>query len=420
MKLFTALENEAVAEPTAGYRQRIQSLEEQLSSHEVVKAYDEVQADKDISDNAEADVGTLTKVNDILVEATESNKVLTKDVLQMSKVITESICARLGYKKANSLFIATEDAGPTSISLESFSEFINRTWEAIIKFFKRIVEGIKTLWGKLFSRTKITKIKNEQNSRLIKELKHVPQEKSKTLKTIDLKNLSDHYRLTGYIEKNTDPESNKDQIFNAILNTVESATNFMSTLEEDISDLFKQLDKISQLNDIESIEHLVDLKTQEHIFMRGPYFKRINCRLSTDSVNKQIKPGTSWRIYTRAEFNTPSELNNNYICNIQNIEELDILNKDLKKLDDILLSFFNISSEMRNKLNKITSDLNKELDKYQGEDDIIRHKLIATSKITKILEVYIVTIPHLCSDIATNAGVYVTKNLQELKTNNTN
>lgn len=88
MKLFTALENEAVAEPTAGYQQRIQSLEEQLSSHEVVKAYDEVQADQNISDNAKADVGTLTKVNDILVEATESNKVLTKDVLQMSDIVT--------------------------------------------------------------------------------------------------------------------------------------------------------------------------------------------------------------------------------------------------------------------------------------------------------------------------------------------
>ena len=419
MKLFTALENEVVAEPTTKYQERIQSLEEQLSNYEVTQAYSEVQAGQNISNNAKVDVDTLTKVNDILVEATESDKVLTKDVLQMSKVVTESICARLGYKATDKLFMATEDVDSFSkfsdaISMESFGEVIKRIWEAIIKFFQRIAEGIKTLWGKLFSRTKITKIKNEQNSRLIKELKHVPQEKSKTLKTIDLKNLSDHYRLTGYIKKNTDPESNKDQIFDAISNTVESATNFMSTLEEDISDLFKQLDKISQLNDIESIEHLVDLKTQEYILTRDPYFKRINCRLSIDSVNKQIKPGTSWRIYTRAELNPPSELKNNYTCNIQNIEELDNLNKDLKKLDDILSSFFNISSEIRNKLNKITSDLNKELDKYQGEDDIIRHKLIATSTINKILEIYIVTIPHLCSDISTNAGVYITKNLQEL------
>jgi len=419
MKLFTALENEVVAEPVTECQRRIQALEEELSDHEVNAAYANADANRTISNNAEADVGTLTKVNDILTEATESNKVLTKDVLQMTRVVTESICSRLGYKVTSGLFISTEDVDASTkyqdaISMESFGEVIKRTWEAIIKFFQRIAEGIKTLWGKLFSRTKITKIKNEQNSRLIKELKHVPQEKSKTLKTIDLKNLSELYRLTGYIKKNTDPESNKDQIFDAISNTVESATNFMSTLEEDISDLFKQLDKISQLNDIESIERLVDLKTHEYILTRDPYFKRINCRLSIDSVNKQIKPGTSWGIYTRAEFNPPSELKNNYTCNIQNTEELDNLNKDLKKLDDILLSFFNISSEIRNKLNKITSDLNKELDKYQGEDDIIRHKLFATSTINKILEIYIVTIPHLCSDISTNAGVYVTKNLQEL------
>ena len=197
MKLFTALENEVVAEPVSEHQQQIQELEGQVSEHEVAQAYDEVQANQNVSNDAEADVETLTQINDTLVEATENNKVLTKDVLQMSKVVTESICARLGYKKANSLFIATEDAGSTSISLESFSEFINRTWEAIIKFFKRVAEGIKTLWGKLFSRTKITKIKNEKNSRLIKELKHVPQEKSKTLKTIDLKNLSDRYQLTG-------------------------------------------------------------------------------------------------------------------------------------------------------------------------------------------------------------------------------
>lgn len=190
MKLFTALENEVVAEPTAEYQQRIQSLEEQLSNYEVTQAYSEVQADQNISDNAKADVGTLTKVNDILVEATESDKVLTKDVLQMSRVVTESICARLGYKATDKLFVATEDVDSSTkyhnaIAIEGFGEMLKRIWVAIFTFIGRMADAIKSLWNKLFNINERTSKKNKELIKQLKELNSLTNGERVVEKEID-------------------------------------------------------------------------------------------------------------------------------------------------------------------------------------------------------------------------------------------
>ena len=226
----------------------------------------------------------------------------------MSKVITESICARLGYKPTSSLFIATEDLDSSTkyqeaIAMESFGEVVKRTWEAIIKFFQRIAEGIKNLWNRLFSRTKITKTKNEQNQNIIKEqtqketkkiieIKKDDIEETKQLETrtkiiksdkvkhneeINIDFIKDFIQLAisddSYPSK--DASINRKLIYTAISFAVFEAKIIMSNLNKDVNDLFRLLDKINSVNDVETMDAISEKAEKQYILSKKDSFEKI-------------------------------------------------------------------------------------------------------------------------------------------------
>ena len=449
MKLFTALENEVVAEPTAEYQQRIQSLEEQLSNHEIVEAYDEVQANQNISNNAEADVGTLTKVNDILTEATESNKVLTKDVLQMTRVVTESICSRLGYKATGGLFISTEDVDASTkyqdaISMESFGEVIKRTWEAIIRFFQRIVDGIKNLWNALFSRNTVSKAKNERNHETIQELKQAPiQEKpstdksstqlsvvkktieiksgpSKELKTrIDLIKIRNYFYLTGLLDNNKNDEENRDALFRAISGAVLSATQCLRSIEKEINDILMNIEKIDKLDDVSVMEALVDKVITTHIFKKKEHFKDMCIEVKDTSDNHPEYKKTDWTELTPHMLDHYEGATSYFWTSLASIDHLDNLSyriKDLtEQIDKTSRELKNINKHIENLMDKHNKELDKKITigNYE-ENKVIRDRLPFVSRLLKILNFYTTIIPRICSDISVRSEQYITENLEAI------
>lgn len=441
MKLFTALENETTFEPNTEHQQQIQELEGQLCDHEVTEAYTEVASNQDISDNAEADVGTLTKVNDILVEATESNKVLTKDVLQMSKVITESICARLGYKPTSSLFIATEDLDSSTkyqeaIAMESFGEVVKRTWEAIIKFFKRIAEGIKNLWNKLFSRTKITKTKNEQNQNIIKEqtqketkkiieikkddieetkqletrTKIIKSDKVKHNKEINIDFIKDFIRSA--ISDDSYPSSNasinRKLIYSAISFAVSEAKFIMLNLNKDVNDLFRLLDKINSVNDVETMDAILEKAEKQYILSKKDSFKKICLIVSPVDSSSSWVITSPYDLYkSQFIYHSFSDVEN--IIGLDNIcYKNDELIKELEKtLDDV--------RKMKQRLTELNDEYEREFNKELKIGDYnkdVTNRFPFIRRFLRIISVYLLTIPRVCGDISHKAEEYITKNLQ--------
>lgn len=438
MKLFTALENEVVAEPMTEYQQRVQSLEEQLSSHEVVKAYDEVQADQNISDNAKADVGTLTKVNDILVEATESDKVLTKDVLQMSKVVTESICARLGYRATDKLFMATEGVDSFSkfsdaISMESFGEVIKRTWEAIIKFFQRIIDGIKNLWSKLFSRSGVEKNKNNNNLKLIEEIQKTPKsrliiEKPSAKDTVEVSDIFKFLLYSPYLRLSDNLETNEKTVIdllsaaNVISNDI--ARHFMA----DINIIIGYIEKIYNENNEANI-HKTSLEAySEFIGTRKSMYSQIGLSVKYNNdeliVNSPYNSSSNQEVTKLyKEYGIVNNENRKIYAYTTEADKLKIITDDNIELNDLLYGLHKkAEGRIEYSVKKIIKELESSFnDKSKiTEDPLLKLKYNTINKLNKILTFYTFDLQRAMSDIVTLTSNYVNKNIQALKTNSAN
>ena len=445
MKLFTALENEQLDEPVTERQQRIQALEEELSDHEVNAAYADTVANGTISNNAEADVGALTKVNGILTEATESNKTLTKDVLQMSRVVTESICSRLGYKATDRLFISTEDVDASTkyqdaISMESFSEVIKRTWEAIIRFFRRIIEGIKNLWNALFSRNTVSKAKNEQNHKIIQELKQTPiQEKTSSTqlsvvkKTIEIKSRSskelearidfikirNYFYLTGLLDSNKNNEENRDALFKAISGAVLNATQCLRRIEKEINDILMNIEKINKLDDVSVMEALVDKVITTYVFKKKEYFKDMCIEVKDTSDNHPNYKKTDWTELTPHMLDHYEGTTSYFWTSPASIDHLDNLSYRIKDLNEQIDKICGELKNINKRIENVTDKHNKELDKkitignYE-ENKVSRDRLPFVSRLLRILNFYTTIIPRICSDISVRGEQYIDKNLEAI------
>lgn len=438
MKLFTALENEVVAEPTAGYRQRIQSLEEQLSSHEVVKAYDEVQADKDISDNAKADVGTLTKVNDILVEATESNKVLTKDVLQMSKVVTESICARLGYKATDKLFLATEGVDSFSkfsdaISMESFGEVIKRTWEAIIKFFQRIIDGIKNLWSKLFSRSEVEKSRNNDNLKLIDEIKNTPKsqlviKKPSVEDTVEVSGIFKFLIYSKHLKISDNLEDNKRTVIAILSSANDASIDIARDYMADINTIIGYIEKIYNEDDEANIHKALQAARSEFIETRESMYSQIGLsvkynddELIVNSLHNSSSNQEVTKLYK--EHGIVNDEHHKIYANVTDADKLKDITKSNIKLNDSLQGLHKkargrIEYSVKKIIKELESSFNDE--SKIAEDPLLKLKYSSINKLNKILTFRAFDLQRAMSDIVTLTRDYVNKNIRIIKKNTAN
>lgn len=438
MKLFTALENEVDDEPTSEYRQRIQSLEEQLSSHEIVEAYDEVQADKNISDNAKTDVGTLTKVNDILVEATESNKVLTKDVLQMSKVVTESICARLGYRATDKLFMATEGVDSFSkfsdaISTESFGEVIKRTWEAIIKFFQRIIDGIKNLWSKLFSRSGVEKNKNNNNLKLIEEIQKTPKsqlviKKPSVEDTVEVSDIFKFLIYSQYLKMSDNLETNKRTVSDILSSangiSIDIAKHYMA----DINIIIGYIEKIYSEDNEANIHKTLEAARSEFIETRKSMYSEIG--LSVKYLNDELIVNSPYNSSSNQEatklYKEYGIVNNEHrkiYAYTTEADKLKTITDDNIELNDLLYGLHKkAEGRIEYSVKKIIKELESSFnDKSKiAEDPLLKLKYSTINKLNKILTFYTFDLQRVMSDIVTLTRSYVNKNIQAVKKNSAN
>ena len=441
MKLFTALENEVVAEPMTEYQQRIQSLEEQLSSHEVVKAYAEVQADQNISDNAKADVGTLTKVNDILVEATESDKVLTKDVLQMSKVVTESICARLGYKATDKLFIATEGVDSFSkfsdaISMESFGEVIKRTWEAIIKFFQRIIDGIKNLWSKLFSRSVVEKNKNNNNLKLIEEIQETPRsrliiEKPSVEDTVEVSDIFKSLIYSKYLKISDNLEDNKRTVNNILVSANTVCIEIGKFYTADINTIIGYIEKIRNEDNEANIHEVLQTAKSEFINTRradysqiGLYVEYIGDELVVNSSRNSSSNQEVIKLYK--EYGIVNNEHRKIYAHVADADKLKDITKRNITLNDLLYGLHKkAEGRIEYSVKKIIKELESEInDKSKITEDpllkIYPLKYNTINKLDKILTFYTFDLYQAMSDVVTLTSNYVNKNIQAVNKNSAN
>lgn len=431
MKLFAAMEDEIVIEPVSEQQQKIQELESRLSEHEVAQAYDEVTSNQDISDSAKADVNTLTKVNDILVEATESNKVLTKDVLQMSKVVTESICARLGYKATDKLFIATEDTSFTSISVESFSEMVNRTWEAIIRFFKRIVEGMKNLLSKLFSKSMVEKNKNINSLKLIDEIKNTPKssliiEKPLTENVVDSTVIFKFFILSENLKKSNNLESNKTTVCNILSTANKSAFKIIDKFTDDMNTIISCIEEIYKDNNETAIQEKAEKVLLEITKNNSTLFRNIGISIKYTedglfiadtpyNLNDDKVIGELYRKY-----GIPYTSGEKIYAYVPDIEEMKDMSNNNLKLSELLSD---LDKKIEVKVERMSDKIIKELrikynDKAANEaDPLLRIKLNTIHKLDKIITLYTLDLIRALFDVVRLTSNYVKTSITTIQKN---
>lgn len=435
MKLFTALENEAVIEPNAG-QQKIQELEGQLSDHEVTQAYSEISSNQNISDNAKADVGTLAKVNDILTEATENNKVLTKDVLWMSKVVTESICARLGYKATSSLFIATEGINDNTryqeaISLESFGEMLKHTWEAIVRFFKRIVEGMKNLWNKLFSTSELEKNKNNNNLKLIDEIEKTPKsrliiEKPLTENVVDSTIIFKFFILSKNLRKSDNLENNKITVHNILSAANKSAIKITNNLIDDVNTIISCIEDIYKENNETAIQEKTKKMLSEFIKNNSTLFNDIGISIEYTEADLFIAD-TPYNLHDNKvisklyrEYDIPDDSGERIYARVPEIETMKDMSDNNLKLSELLSG---LDKKIEVKIEKMSDKIIKELrtkynDKTANEvDPLLKIKLNTIHRLDKILTLYTLDLIRALFDVVKLTSNYVKISIANIQKN---
>lgn len=91
----------------------------------------------------------LSDLSDIL----SKNNAIGTDAASLAAISTESICRRLGYVSEKPIMPSMESFSftnsrkqATEYTLESLGQIVNDVWEAVKKFFAKIVEGIKKVF----------------------------------------------------------------------------------------------------------------------------------------------------------------------------------------------------------------------------------------------------------------------------------
>ena len=109
--------------------------------------------------NVSNDLGTIETACEAIEELSDLSDVLTKndaigsDAASLAVISTESICRRLGYvgekpiiPSMESFSYANSRKQATEYTLESLGQIVSDVWEAIKKFFAKIIEGVKKIF----------------------------------------------------------------------------------------------------------------------------------------------------------------------------------------------------------------------------------------------------------------------------------
>ena len=128
----------------------LEELENKVALCDIDAKYIELDNNNEILGSALMAIEELSDIAAIL-----DKEVISKDALQMASVATESICNRLGYNPRDKIVPSLESlsiaarANASKVALEKIGDTIGKIWEAIKSFFRRILEGIKSLWAKI-------------------------------------------------------------------------------------------------------------------------------------------------------------------------------------------------------------------------------------------------------------------------------
>ena len=108
-----------------------------------------VNNDLEIIETACEAIEELSDLSDVLTK----NDAIGSDAASLAVISTESICRRLGYvgekpiiPSMESFSYANSRKQATEYTLESLGQIVSDVWEAIKKFFAKIIEGVKKIF----------------------------------------------------------------------------------------------------------------------------------------------------------------------------------------------------------------------------------------------------------------------------------
>ena len=121
----------------------------ELELNEIRGECKNVNNDLEIIETACEAIEELSDLSDVLTK----NNAIGSDAASLAAISTESICRRLGYvgekpiiPSMESFSYANSRKQATEYTLESLGQIVSDVWEAIKKFFAKIIEGVKKIF----------------------------------------------------------------------------------------------------------------------------------------------------------------------------------------------------------------------------------------------------------------------------------
>jgi ElaB/YqjD/DUF883 family membrane-anchored ribosome-binding protein len=356
----------------------------------------------------------------------------------MSKVVTESICARLGYKATDKLFLATEGVDSFSkfsdaISMESFGEVIKRTWEAIIKFFQRIIDGIKNLWSKLFSRSEVEKSRNNDNLKLIDEIKNTPKsqlviKKPSVEDTVEVSGIFKFLIYSKHLKISDNLEDNKRTVIAILSSANDASIDIARDYMADINTIIGYIEKIYNEDDEANIHKALQAARSEFIETRESMYSQIGLsvkynddELIVNSLHNSSSNQEVTKLYK--EHGIVNDEHHKIYANVTDADKLKDITKSNIKLNDSLQGLHKkargrIEYSVKKIIKELESSFNDE--SKIAEDPLLKLKYSSINKLNKILTFRAFDLQRAMSDIVTLTRDYVNKNIRIIKKNTAN
>lgn len=233
----------------------LEELENKVALCDIDAKYIELDNNNEILGSALMAIEELSDIAAIL-----DKEDISKDALQMASVATESICNRLGYNPRDKIVPSLESlsvaarANASKIALEKIGDTIGKIWEAIKSFFRRILEGIKSLWTKIDETIEV----NDSNIKRIEErIADIKQHKKVIQPNLEI-------NMATYC--NTFNASSGDDLPRSIKRTLEDHADILkhrSTINKDIEKLLKSIPSIKTTE--EAVKLAEELNPLKHI-----------------------------------------------------------------------------------------------------------------------------------------------------------
>lgn len=223
----------------------LQELENKIALCDINAECVELDNNSEIVSLALVAIEELSDIADII-----SEEDVSKNALQIATVATEAICNRLGYKPRDGIVASLEAYSEATrrdiskVSLEKISDTLMKIWEAIKNFFRRILDGIKSLWTKIDETIEV----NDSNVKRIEERIAGVKEYKKVIKP--------NIEINVAVYCNAFNVTSADDIFYGVRNTLGAHADVLkrrSSINKDIEKLFKAIP------DIKTTEEAIDI-----------------------------------------------------------------------------------------------------------------------------------------------------------------